>query len=127
MDDRIFKICLSENSIFENFKNPRKFCWCFFLQCIQREHVHNWNKIPVYNTLLVCLSVRLSFRLYLINVKKAEPIGPKFCVGPDVTPGKVYEWLKFKKLAKFTIFFLICKLIFVLFYNVWKRKCSQLK
>jgi len=40
---------------------------------------------------LACLSVRL----YPINVKTAEPIGPKFCVGPHVTPGKVYEWSKF--------------------------------
>ena len=26
-----------------------------------------------------------------------EPIGPKFCVGPCVTPGKVYRWSNFKK------------------------------
>jgi len=37
------------------------------------------------------LSVCLSVCLYPINVKTAEPIGPKFCVGPHVTPGKVYE------------------------------------
>ena len=35
---------------------------------------------------MLCLSVRL----YPINVKTAEPIGPKFCVGLRVTPGKVY-------------------------------------
>ena len=28
-------------------------------------------------------------RLYPINVKKAEPIGPKFFVGPHVIPSKV--------------------------------------
>ena len=33
----------------------------------------------------------LSVCLYPINVKKAEPIGPKFFVGPHVIPGKVYE------------------------------------
>ena len=32
----------------------------------------------------------LSVCLYPINVKTAEPIGPKFCVRPHVTPGKVY-------------------------------------
>ena len=26
-----------------------------------------------------------------INVKTAKPIRPKFCVGPHVAPGKVYE------------------------------------
>ena len=36
-------------------------------------------------TLLVCLSVLVSVRLYPINVKTAEPIGPKFCVGPYMT------------------------------------------
>jgi len=41
------------------------------------------------------MSTMLLYRsvcLYPINVKTAEPIGPKFCVGPHVTPGKVYEW-----------------------------------
>jgi len=33
----------------------------------------------------------LSVCLYPINVKTAEPIGPKFFVGHLGTPGKVYE------------------------------------
>ena len=41
--------------------------------------------------LSVCLFVCLFVCLYPLNVKTAEPIGPKFCVGPHVTPGKVYE------------------------------------
>ena len=40
---------------------------------------------------LACLSVCLSVCLYPINVKTAEPIGPKFFVGSRVAPGKVYE------------------------------------
>ena len=36
------------------------------------------------------LSVCLSVCLYPINVKTAEPIGPKFFVGHHVIPGKVY-------------------------------------
>ena len=36
---------------------------------------------------LACLSVCLD----PINVKTAEPIGPKFFVGHHVSPGKVYE------------------------------------
>ena len=40
-------------------------------------------------SLLVCLgSVWVAIRLYPINVKTDEPIGPKFCVGPHMTPGK---------------------------------------
>ena len=37
------------------------------------------------------LFVYLSVCLYPINVKTAEPIGPKFFVGHHVTTGKVYE------------------------------------
>jgi len=37
--------------------------------------------------------------MYLINNKTTEPIGPTFCVGPHMTPGKGYGGLKFKKLA----------------------------
>ena len=29
--------------------------------------------------------------MYSMNVKTAEPIGPKFCVGPHMTPENVYE------------------------------------
>ena len=36
--------------------------------------------------------------LYPINVKTADPIGPKFFEGSRVTPGKVYELSKFKKI-----------------------------
>ena len=40
---------------------------------------------------LACLSVCLFVCLYPVNVKTTKPIGPKFFVGPHVTPGKVYE------------------------------------
>ena len=39
------------------------------------------------------------------NVKTAEPIGPKFFVGPRLAPGKVYEWPKFQKFASNKIWF----------------------
>jgi len=51
---------------------------------------------------LACLSVCL----YPINVKTAEPIGPKFFVGPHVTPGKVYECTKFKEFVLKSFLFL---------------------
>ena len=44
---------------------------------------------------LACLSVCL----YPINVKTAEPNGSKFCVRPNMAPGKVYELSKFQKFA----------------------------
>ena len=41
------KICLHQNSFFENFENPRIFCFksanFFILQCTQWEHVNNGN------------------------------------------------------------------------------------
>ena len=40
---------------------------------------------------LACLSVCLFVCLYPINVKTAEPIGPKIFVGHHVTTGKVLE------------------------------------
>ena len=42
-------------------------------------------------------SVCVSVCVYPINVKTAEPNSPKICVGPHVTPGKVYEVTKFQK------------------------------
>ena len=35
--------------------------------------------------------------LYPINVKTADPIRPKFCAGPHMTLGKVYETSKMEK------------------------------
>ena len=71
-----------------------------------------------------CLSV---CKLYPINPKTAEPIGPKFCVGPHMTPGKVYGWTKFKNMPPpnlkiHEIFLKICELF--LLYNVhnWNRR-----
>ena len=53
-------------------------------------------KILIYILIrLGCLGVCLSVCLYPINVKTAEPIGPKFFVKPHVTPGKVYDLSKF--------------------------------
>ena len=56
--------------------------------------------------------------MYSMNVKTAEPIGPKFCVGPHMTPENVYEKknsamslqqnsivIKFRKSTKFFIKF----------------------
>ena len=53
-------------------------CVVFMLVLQSGEHLYNF----IY-PLVVCMPVRL----YPINVKTAEPIGPKFCV----TLGKVYE------------------------------------
>ena len=53
-------------------------------------------KFGLFVSLFVCLFVCLSVCLYPINVKTAEPIGPKFFVWPHGAPGKVYEWSKFQ-------------------------------
>ena len=88
---------------------------------------------------LVCLGV--CFFLYPINVKTAEPIGPKFFVGHHVTTGKVYEWSKFQifvsinirsslnfwKLWKSTKFFVKIRELFLSCFTMsTKRTCSQL-
>ena len=73
-----------------------------------------------------CLSVGLC----PIIVKTAEPIGPKFCVGPYMTLGKVCEWSKFQKLAsseiRFSlklIDFFLNPLTFCLF--LFYKQCTQ--
>ena len=91
--------------------------------------------------LSVCLFVCLSVCLYPINVKTAEPIGPKFFVGHHATTGKVYEWSKFQifvsikirssfnflKFWKSTKFFGKIRELFLFCFTMYtKRTCSQL-
>ena len=83
------------------------------------------------STYILCLSVCP----YGSNKRKvAEPIGPKFCVGPHMTPGKVYRWSYFQKgdinkiryegILKNVQIFLIksAKIFKVCFYNVYNEK-----
>ena len=75
-----------------------------------------------------CLSGCLYVCLNTINVKTAEPIGPKFSLGPHMTPRMVLDDQNFKnsifiKFRKSTIFFLICKLCYC-FTTYARRKCS---
>ena len=69
------------------------------------------------------LSVCLSVCLYPINVKTAEPIGPKFFVGHHMSPGKVYGWSNFQKFASIKIRFLkILKIHEICFYYLLTRR-----
>ena len=83
----------------------------------------------------------LSVCLYPINVKTAEPIGPKFFVGHLGTPGKVYESSKFQKFVSIKIrsslnflkfwksakFFVKIRELFLFCFTMYtKRTCSQL-
>ena len=73
--------------------------WFYILHTRTQQYTECPNKYGNWGTKshylyrnLACLFVCL----YPINVKTAEPIGPKFFVGHHVTAGKVYEWTKFK-------------------------------
>ena len=46
---------------------------------------------PSYGTYILCLSVRLSVSFNPINVKTAELVVPKFCVGLHMSPGELYR------------------------------------
>ena len=80
---------------------------------------------------LACLSVCLFVCLYPINIKTAEPIGPKFFVGSRGTPGKVYGGSIFKKFASIKIrilkilkiheMFLKIREIFCFYYLLTRR------
>ena len=91
-------------------------------------------KIFYIYTLLVCVSVRL----FPINAKTPDPIGPKICVGPHMTLGKGLEWSNFQKIASNEynfenlknprIFFIKSAKFFCFYFTVFtKRKCSKLK
>ena len=41
----------------------------------------------------------MSVCLHPINVKTAEPIGPKFCVGPHITSEKDYEYIELQTIV----------------------------
>ena len=76
--------------------------WCIVKESLITKSIYKFG-------LSGCLSLWLFVCLYPINVKTAEPIGPKFCVGPHVTRGKVYEWLEFQKFVFKS--FLNCKIL----------------
>ena len=93
-------------------------------------------KVPLWIGLSSIYKFGLSVCLYPINVKTAEPIGPKFFVGHLGTPGKVYESskfqifvshqnsivIKFLKILKIReIFCENPRIIFILFYDVHKE------
>ena len=100
-----------------------------------KDHTYRWTAITA-NIYILCLSVCLFVRLEPMNVKTAEPIGPKFCVGPHVASGNVYEWSRFQKFVSNKIRFLSnfeIHEIFLwnprsfLFCFTMSTKCSQLK
>ena len=109
--------------------------------CLKDFCIITWLSIYKFG-LSVCLFVCLSVCLYPINVKTAEPIGPKFFVGHHVTTGKVYdEWSKFQifvsikirsslnfwKFWKSTKFFVKIRELFLFCFTMYpKRTCSQL-
>ena len=113
---------LNENTLFSKFTRVSFFRSlilqaCFFLQFIIY-------KFSLSGCLFVCL--------YSINVKTAEPIGPKFFVGSRVTLGKVFEWSNFQKFASIKIrflknfenpqkFFLKIRDIFCFYYLLTRR------
>jgi len=70
--------------------HPKPSFWCL----LQGFVVH-WLSGVFYKLPQSIYKFGLSVCLYPINVKTAEPIGPKFFVGHHVTTGKVYEWQKF--------------------------------
>ena len=119
-------------------QNTKNRCSLYITPTYSPFIIDYWCKSIYKFGLSVCLSVCLFVCLYPINVKTAEPIGPKFFVGHLGTPGKVYEsskfvsikirsslnFLKFWKSAKF--FVKIRELFLFCFTMYTKRTCSQL-
>ena len=83
--------------------------FAFLLKCTHREHVHNLDRVWAPSILYI----RFSVRLYQINFKTAESIGPKFSVERHVIdPMKGLRVIKF---------FLNCILgrIRVILFSMW--------
>ena len=80
--------------------------------------VHKWAQSIIYTYELFFLKrgegQGALVRLYPINVKTAEPIGPTFCVGPHMTPGKVYGCSELQK-------------VLFNFFVLSKRKCWKIE
>ena len=78
------------------FSQVRTVLYCgrdFQREVVQLMHSSTTSLIP---TLVIYFCVHcLYICLNPINVKTAEPIGPKFCVGPHMTPGKVLLSFKY--------------------------------
>ena len=75
----------------------------------------NYLKFPTLPVVNKHLSIYIYFAclfvsLCLINIKTAEPIGPKFCLGPSMTTGKVLNEYKIKILKIHEIFYKIREL-----------------
>ena len=106
MDRQSWKIWPREKCYIHHFKKSTKIKFTFWLleeKYFKRKVRRGPSKGSL--SIYICLSVCLSVRFYPIIVKTAEPIWPKFCVGPHVTPGKVCKWSKFQKLVSRIISF----------------------
>ena len=62
-----------------------------FFRNLPSNRLRGWTLLILKSIYKFGLPVCLFVCLYPINVKTAEPIGPKFVVGHHVTTGKVYE------------------------------------
>ena len=120
------------------------YLWSEYCESMQYTPKQKKKNAKLYKNRQLYISIYkfgLSVCLYPINVKTAEPIGPKFFVVHLGTPGKVYEWSKFQifvsikiwsslnfwKFWKSTKFFVKIRELFLFCFTMYtKRECSQL-
>ena len=95
--------------------------------CLKLVNPSFFNINPIY---ILCLSgsVCLSDRMYPINLKMAKPIGPKFCVGPHMTQGRVMDAQSYTNLCpKVFDFCSILKIRKKILLNLWTFFCYCFK
>jgi len=88
--------------------------------------VISWTYFVISWTSIYILCLSASVCLYPINVRTAEQIGPKFCVGPHVTQGEDLWMIKIKKKLCLKVFY-FCKILkmrenFLKFFMLYKEK-----
>ena len=89
-------IKIHDYSPFKNWRTKR----VTRLKVSKRKNLSCWSFFSLFPPSIFFLACLVCLQLYPINVKTAEPIGSKFCVGAHRTPGKVYDKIRYSLLLK---------------------------
>ena len=88
------------------FFSYKKSCYLSFILAFNEKAAFSAQPSEAIYTYFACL--------YPINAKTAKPIGPKFCVGPPITPGDAQNK---KKLSPKIFYFRKIQNIYKLFFK----------
>ena len=118
--------------IYSTLGKPGRFSWSF-VSCMWIHDIF-YLSLSFPSIYILCLAVCLFVCLYPINVKTNELIRSKFCVGPHMTPRKVYgcsilqNFFEFCKILKMhEKYYEIRETFLFLFYIAERENALQIK